>query len=80
MRMRALGYRYNENRFLRFDRFVQRRSRSPDEPISALARVYAAESSSPAVQHERLKVGRILIRALQRNDPTVHHRPKAIAC
>jgi integrase len=71
MRMRALGYRYNENRFLRFDRFVQQRSRSQDEPIPSLVRDYAAESSSPAVQYERLKVGRILVRELQRSDPTI---------
>lgn len=68
-RMRTLGYKCGEDRFLRFDRFVQQRPSAGDDPIPALIRTYMAEARSSACQIERLKVGRILAREVQRIDP-----------
>ena len=68
-RMRTLGYKCEEGRFLRFDRFVQQHPELEAEPLPSLIRVYVAEIRSPACQMERLQVGRILARELQRADP-----------
>lgn len=69
-RMRTLGYRCNEDRFLRFDRFVQLRPGAAVESLPALMQAYAAEGCSPAVQYEHLRVARLLARALHRLDPS----------
>jgi integrase len=68
-RMRTLGYRCGAGRFLRFDRFVQQRLGAEAEPLPSLIRAFVAEARSPACQIERLKVGRILAREVQRIDP-----------
>lgn len=66
-RMRTLGFRYaDENRFLRFDRFLQRRPGAAREPLSTLVREYAAPASSAATKLERVKLGRVLAKALNR--------------
>lgn len=66
--MRTLGYKYHEDRYLRFDRFLQQRPGAAAEPVERLIQVYVSEASSPTVQYERLRVGRALIRTLQRID------------
>lgn len=65
-RMRTLGFRYNENRFLHFDRFLQQRPGAAKETLSALVRHYAAAAGSAATKLERVKLGRVLAKALNR--------------
>jgi integrase/recombinase XerD len=65
-RMRTLGFRYDENRFLRFDRFLQRQPDASKQTLSTLVRQHAALASSAAMKLERIKVGRVLARALNR--------------
>jgi len=74
-RMRTLGYKCEEGRFLRFDRFVQQHPGAEAERLPALIRAYVTEGASPSRQIERLKVGRILTRELQRADPGVPDPP-----
>lgn len=68
-RMQTLGYKCEAGRFLRFDRFVQRRLGAEAEPFPALVLAHAADGNSPAVQYERLKLGRVLGQSLQRMEP-----------
>jgi integrase len=65
-RMRTLGFRYDEKRFLRFDRFLQRRIGAADEPLARLVREYAEMAESAASKLERIKVGRVLAKSLNR--------------
>jgi integrase len=74
-RMRTLGYKCEEGRFLRFDRFVQQHPERAAEPLASLIRTHMAEVRSPACQMERLQVGRILARELQRTDPNAPAPP-----
>lgn len=74
-RMRALGFKCAEARFLRFDRFLQQHPELDAEPLPSLIRLYVAEARSPACQMERLKVGRDLARELQRADPSTPPPP-----
>ncbi len=67
--MRALGYKCDEERYLRFDRFLQRLPGAAAKPVTDLIRAYVGEASSPTVQYERLWVGRNAIRALRRIEP-----------
>lgn len=66
-RMRILGFRYDENRFLRFDRFIQKRVGAADEPLSRLVREYAEMAESAASKLERIKVGRVLAKSMNRS-------------
>jgi integrase len=67
-RMRTLGFRYShEDRFLRFDRFLQQRPGAAQETLSTLIREYVALASSAAGKLERLKLGRVLAKSLARN-------------
>jgi hypothetical protein len=72
-RMRTLGFRYtDENRFLRFDRFLQQRVGAAHEPLSRLVREYAETAASAATKLERIKLGRVLAKSLNRcGTPTV---------
>lgn len=66
-RMRVLGFRYgNEDWFLRFDRFLQRRRGAETESFSTLARDYIASASTAAGKLHRLSVTRVVAKALQR--------------
>jgi integrase/recombinase XerD len=65
-RMRTLGFRYDENRFLRFDRFLQRQPDASKQTFSTLVRQYASLAGSAAMKLERIKLGRVLARALSR--------------
>jgi integrase/recombinase XerD len=67
-RMQTLGYKCDEKPYLRFDRFAQRRAGAEAEPLDGLIHAYAAESRSPAVHYEHVRIGRTLVRALQRAD------------
>jgi integrase len=67
-RMRTLGFRYShENRFLRFDRFLQQRPGAAQETLSTLIHEYAALASSAAGKLERIKLGGVLAKALTRS-------------
>lgn len=70
-RMQTLGLRYDENRFLRFDRFLQRRSGAAQEELSTLVREYVALALSAAGKLIRLDVGRVLAKALSRTGALV---------
>jgi integrase/recombinase XerD len=68
-RMQTLGLRYDENRFLRFDRFLQQRPGAAEEEISTLVREYAATGRSAAGQLLRIQVGRVIAKSLNRTGP-----------
>ncbi len=70
-RMQTLGLRYDENRFLHFDRFLQRRPGAVAEEPSTLVREYVALGRSAAGKLLRLDVGRVLAKALRRNGSLV---------
>lgn len=72
-RMRTLGFRYaHENRFLHFDRFLQQRVGAAHEPLSRLVREYSEMATSAATKLERIKLGRVLAKSLNRcGTPTV---------
>ena len=70
-RMQTLGLRYDENRFLRFDRFLQRRTGAAQEGLSTLVREYVATGRSAAGKLLRLDVGRVLAKALSRTGSLV---------
>jgi integrase/recombinase XerD len=68
LRMRGLGFRYqHEDRFVRFDRFLQTRPNAVAEPLSKLVHEYAAAAPSPALRLQRLGTGKIVAQALSRN-------------
>jgi integrase len=67
-RMRTRGLRYrHENRFLHFDRFVQRRRGADQEPLTTLIREYAACASSAAGKVQRIALGRVIAKELNRS-------------
>lgn len=71
--MQTLGYRYksHEYHFLRFDRFLQTRPHADAQPVTALIREWARLACTPYEEHQRLKMGRVMARALGRTDPSV---------
>ena len=66
MRIRGLRYRH-ENRFLHFDRFLQRRPGADQEPLTTLIREYAACASSAAGKVQRIELGRVIAKELNRS-------------
>src|SRR2546430_1306349 len=67
-RMRTRGLRYrHENRFLHFDRFLQQRPGADQEPLSALIREYAGCAPSAAGKVQRIQLGRVIAKELNRN-------------
>lgn len=67
-RMRTRGLRYrHENRFLHFDRFLQQRPGADQEPLTALIREYAACASSAAGKVQRIQLGRVIAKELNRS-------------
>jgi integrase len=67
-RMRTRGLRYrHENRFLQFDRFLQRRRGADQEPLTTLIREYAACASSAACKVQRIELGRVIAKELNRS-------------
>lgn len=68
-RMKTLGFRYDEARFRRFDEFLQQRTGARNESLTSLVEEYAKLASTPASYMERVKVGRLIARSLQRTNP-----------
>ena len=67
-RMRTIGLRYrHENRFLQFDRFLQHRPGADQEPLTTLIREYAACASSAAGKVQRIALGRVIAKELNRS-------------
>lgn len=67
-RMRTLGFRYrHEGRFLHFDRFLQQRTGAEHEPLATVIREYAAGASSAAGKAQRIQLGRIIAKELNRS-------------
>jgi integrase len=67
-RMRARGLRYrHENRFLQFDRFLQQRPGADQESLTTLIREYAAVASSAAGRLQRIALGRVIAKELNRS-------------
>lgn len=70
-RMRQLGRRYNEDRFLRFDRFLQQREGAATCPVHRLVQEYAELARTASAHLERLKVGRMILDSLGRHGEPV---------
>jgi len=70
-RMRQLGCRYNEDRFLRFDRFLQQREGLAKCPVHRLVQDYAESARTASGHLERLKVGRTILDSLRRHGEPV---------
>jgi integrase len=67
-RMRTRGLRYgHESRFLHFDRFLQQRPGADQEPLTTLIREYAACASSAAGKVQRIALGRVIAKELNRS-------------
>lgn len=67
-RMRTRGLRYrHENRFVHFDRFLQQRPGADQEPLTTLIREYAACASSAAGKVQRIALGRVIAKELNRS-------------
>ena len=71
--MRTAGFRYGdyENRLLGLDRFLQRQSDAAEQPLAVLVQRWAQEASRLELHVARVQIGRIVGRALQREDPSV---------
>jgi len=71
--MRAAGFRYSdyENRLLGLDRFLQQEPNAAEQPLAILVQRWAQEASRLEVHLARVQVGRVVARALQREDPSV---------
>ena len=70
-RMQTLGLRYHEDRFLQFDRFLQRRPGADKEDFWPLVREYAACARSAARKSRRISIGHVLAKALNRAGSSV---------
>jgi integrase/recombinase XerD len=70
-RMQQLGCRYNEDRFLRFDRFLQQREGAAKCPVHRLVQEYAESARTASGHLERLKVGRMVLGSLRRHGQPV---------
>jgi site-specific recombinase XerD len=67
-RMRTRGLRYrHEDRFLKFDRFLQQRPGADQESLTTLIREYAACASSAAGKVQRIQLGRVIAKELNRS-------------
>ncbi len=71
--MRAAGFRYGdyENRLLALDRFLQRQPDAAEQPLAVLVQRWAQEAPRLELRQARVRVGRVVARALQRKDPSV---------
>jgi len=71
--MRAAGFRYGdyENRLLGLDRFLQKQPDAAERPLAVLVQRWAQEASRLELHLARVRVGRIVAQALQREDPSV---------
>jgi site-specific recombinase XerD len=73
----TMGYRYTtqEKRYLRLDRFLQRRPDLSGRPLTVLIREWTNTRSGPQQALECHLTGRALSRALSRIDPTAENIP-----
>ena len=71
--MRSVGFRYvsQEQRYLAFDRFLQRRSDLAGQPLRTMIQAWAAEVPTPEHAWQCWLVGRLLSRAWHRLDPRI---------
>lgn len=71
--MRAAGFRYSdyENRLLALDRFLQAQPDASDQPFAVLVQRWAQQAPRLELRQDRIRVGRVVARALQRKDPSV---------
>jgi integrase len=71
-RMRTRGLRYrHENRFLQFDRFLQQRPGADRESLTTLIREYATGAASAAGKVQRIQLGRVIAKELNRSGQAV---------
>jgi site-specific recombinase XerD len=71
-RMRTRGLRYrHESRFLHFDRFLQQRRGADQESLTMLIREYAACAPSAAGKVQRIQLGRVIAKELNRSGQAV---------
>lgn len=71
--MRAAGFRYGdyENRLLALDRFLQQQPDAANQPFAVLVQQWAQDAPRLELRLARVRVGRVVARALQRKDPSV---------
>jgi integrase/recombinase XerD len=71
--MRTAGFRYGdyENRLLALDRFLQQQPDAAEQPLAVLVQRWAQQASRLELHLARVRVGRVVARALQREDPSV---------
>lgn len=71
--MRAAGFRYGDygTRLLALDRFLQQQPDAPHQPFAVLVQRWADQAPRPELRVARVQVGRVVARALQREDPSV---------
>ncbi len=74
--MQAAGFRYDPDRFLRFDRFLQGRPGAARESLATLTREYAAQAATPRGYVNRLSVGRVVAAAMRRYGWAAPHIPR----
>jgi integrase/recombinase XerD len=71
-RMRTRGLRYrHESRFLHFDRFLQQRPGADQESLTMLIREYAVCAPSAAGKVQRIQLGRVIAKELNRSGQAV---------
>ena len=68
--MKSMGHRYEEDRLLRFDRFLQSRPDLSGQRLNTLIREWSRSGSRPSHILEAQQVGRILAKILRRFDPS----------
>ena len=75
--MRAAGFRYSdyENRLLGLDRFLQGQPDAPNQPFAVLVQRWAQQAPRLELHQARVRVGRVVAHALQRQDPSVTMPP-----
>jgi integrase len=71
--MRTLGYRYNTNEelLLRFDRFLQQHVELTGLPLDKVVECWSKDQLSPSRLYDAQKAGRIVSKAMHRQDPRV---------
>jgi integrase/recombinase XerD len=71
--MQTMGYRYETRAatFLRFDRFLQTRPELAGQSLDVLLREWTRDCPTAMLALDRLTTGRVLAKALRRQDPSV---------
>jgi integrase len=74
--MKSMGHRYEDERLLRFDKFLQTRPDLSRQPLTTLIKAWSESGSKPSRILEAHRVGRTLSKILRRFDPSA--KPFAI--